>query len=86
MMLRYSPFAITLVLSVMAGAASAQDATPPATPEAATLQDFGAKNASCVEWNDGCATCLRDAAGLAHCSTPGIACQPREIACVKTKP
>jgi hypothetical protein len=54
--------------------------------ETDTLESFGAKNPACMEWNDGCATCRRDAAGLAHCSTPGIACQPRDIACVSRRP
>jgi hypothetical protein len=41
---------------------------------------YGDKNAACREWSDGCAVCTRAADGP-QCSTPGIACQPAEIAC-----
>jgi hypothetical protein len=66
-------------------------ATPQPTPDATTkaeltLRSFGTEHPTCMEWNDGCATCLRDAAGAVNCSTRGIACQPQEIACRSPKP
>jgi len=71
--------------------ARADDAPATPTPntggaEELTLRSFGAKNPACMEWSDGCATCLRDAAGAVNCSTRGIACQPQEIACRSPKP
>jgi hypothetical protein len=56
--------------------------SPPPTLDAkeqASLQSFAAAHPECKEWNDGCATCLRDDA--IHCSTPGIACLPSAIVC-----
>ena len=65
-------------------AAFAGEATPSASPtlspeEQATLQSFGAAHPECAEWGDGCAVCKREIS--VGCSTPGIACQPHEIAC-----
>jgi hypothetical protein len=64
-----------------AAAASARSGEAPSMPpqEQSTLQSFAAAHPECREWDDGCATCQRDAA--VHCSTPGIACQPHDIAC-----
>ena len=71
-----------------AALALAEDApanNAPLSPEAVSLQGFGAQNAACLEWSDGCAVCLRDDKG-ARCSTPGIACQPVAIACRRETP
>jgi hypothetical protein len=81
-------------LALLAAVALARaDDAPAATPtpgapakEELTLRSFGAQHPDCMEWNDGCATCLRDAAGAVNCSTRGIACQPQEIACRSPKP
>jgi hypothetical protein len=58
----------------------------PPTREQLSLEGFGAGNPTCLEWNDGCATCRRDAPGAANCSTPGIACQPTELLCKARRP
>jgi hypothetical protein len=58
----------------------------PTPAQAPSLQGFGAGDPDCVEWSDGCATCRREADGSAHCSTPGIACQPAAIVCTAPKP
>jgi hypothetical protein len=82
-------------LALLAGLALARADDAPATPtptpdgtakEELTLRSFGTAHPDCMEWNDGCATCLRDAAGVVNCSTRGIACQPQEIACRSPKP
>ena len=70
--------------------ASAEEAVNPAasappSAEEASLRGFGLQNAQCVEWSDSCAICLRDEKDAAHCSTPGIACQPAAIACRREK-
>jgi len=44
--------------------------------ELKTVQAWGREHAECSEWSDGCVACTKDG-----CSTPGIACTPREIAC-----
>ena len=58
------------------------DETPTPDP---TLAAFAAQNPACLEWTDACAICKRDDAGVGHCSTPGIACQPQALACSKAK-
>ncbi len=44
--------------------------------EQKSVQAWGRDNPDCVEWSDGCVVCTKEA-----CSTPGIACTPRETAC-----
>ena len=65
--------------------ATSPPANPPLSVEALSLQGFGAQNGLCLEWGDGCSVCLRDDKDAAHCSTPGIACQPAAIACRREK-
>jgi hypothetical protein len=65
--------------------AASPPANPPLSAEALSLQGFGAQNPLCMEWGDSCSVCLRDDKDAAHCSTPGIACQPVAIACRREK-
>lgn len=44
-----------------------------------SVQGYGAQNASCSRWTNGCVLCARDGAGVTACSTPGIACEPHGI-------
>ncbi|MDE2018534.1 MAG: hypothetical protein KGI57_12620 [Hyphomicrobiales bacterium] len=68
--------------SAIVATAAAWLYAPPA--DATTLRGFGAANVACLEWTDSCAVCRRDAAGgAAKCSLPGIACQPKPVACSK---
>jgi len=71
----------TYLLIALAAATSARGDEAPSMPlqEQSSLQGFAAAHPDCREWDDGCVTCQRDSA--VHCSTPGIACQPHEIAC-----
>jgi hypothetical protein len=69
-----------------AGPVWAAEDIPPPPAEQQTLETFGAAEAACLAWSDGCATCKRDDAGAAHCSTTGIACQPGAIACTEKRP
>jgi hypothetical protein len=93
----YSPTlyasAVVGLISVFSAAALAfADGQPPLAPtdaltrEQLSLEGFGAANPACLEWNDGCATCRREVSGDAHCSTPGIACQPTELLCKARRP
>jgi hypothetical protein len=79
--------AVCLMASVaLADEASGAAAKPPTvSPEEGSLLGFGLQNVSCLEWSDNCSVCLRDEKDAAHCSTPGIACQPVAIACRREK-
>ena len=55
---------------------AATSAGPPSTPASFD------KEPTCAEWTDGCIVCQRMGQGLA-CSTPGIACVPREQQCLR---
>ena len=68
--------------------ARADDAAPPVAPpppidlpaeiqaEQKSVQAWGRDNPDCAEWSDACVVCTK-----AACSTPGIACTPKETAC-----
>jgi hypothetical protein len=45
------------------------------------MQRYGADHPNCLGWTDGCSICTPKA-----CSTPGIACTPRETVCEAEKP
>ena len=52
------------------------------TQDRPRLEDYGARNAVCMAWSDGCRTCQRGEAGVAPaCSLPGIACVRGPIVC-----
>jgi len=90
--LRRAALAVGLAAqAVGAGAAGMNTPEPTPTPtplttEQLSLQGFGAQTPSCLEWGDSCSICKRDDADAAHCSTPGIACQPEAIVCKQEKP
>lgn len=85
---------VALLVAELTGAAFAEDATPlptPATPAPSatpdpTLTAYGVQYPNCGEWSNSCAVCTRDDAGKPRCSLPGIACQPKAIACSKEAP
>lgn len=75
--LRLAP---ALVLFLLAGAARADDASvaPDMKAEETIVQAWGRAHPTCGEWSDGCVVCTQ-----AGCSTPGVACTPREISCAR---
>ena len=87
---RLAAFAACLAaLATGANAAGMNTPAPtptPLTPEQLSLQGFGAQTPGCLEWGDSCSICKRDEASAAHCSTPGIACQPEAIVCKQEQP
>jgi hypothetical protein len=79
---------IAAFLLALASAASAQSSSPPAqvpTPaqEEASMHGYGDNDKTCVEWTDGCGTCIRSDTGEPVCPNIGIACQPKAISCVR---
>ena len=87
---------LTLVALILAFAsllpARARLAPPPAAadteqpPPAERLAGYLERNASCHAVTDGCHVCVRTTANKAHCSTPGIACQPTGWQCRRPEP
>ena len=73
---------LALALLLAATATHADSAKPePISPAKPTpIQAYGAQNAACFEWTDGCVICTREG-----CSTSGIACQPGGVVCKKLK-
>jgi hypothetical protein len=72
--------ALSLTLPAITTTADGQ-ASP--VPSDVSVLAYGAAHPECLEWTDGCRICLRSPDGRVGCSTPGIACQPKEIECKK---
>jgi hypothetical protein len=83
--LRTSQFKIVgaiVAIILMAGAAPAQQSPDQASSD--WTQNYGERNKDCLEWTDTCVNCVRAQSGENFsCSNIGIACQPKEAACVK---
>jgi hypothetical protein len=52
-----------------------------ARAEEKPTQSFDERAPDCAEWSDGCIVCAKQADGEIGCSTPGVACTPREPSC-----
>jgi hypothetical protein len=53
-------------------------------PSSDWVQSYGRHNKDCLEWNDTCVNCVRAQSGGDYsCSNIGIACQPKEVGCVR---
>ena len=66
---------------MLADATQAGTAQGKTAKTSATLESFGRDSPSCREWSDGCAVCAKQTDKTFACSLPGIACQPRAVAC-----
>src|SRR5215472_2567670 len=72
---------ISIILMV-GEAASAEQTPGQASPD--WTQNYGERNKDCLEWTDTCVNCVRAQSGENFsCSNIGIACQPKDVACVK---
>ncbi len=60
---------------------------PPARPVPLDIpmEAYGTAHPECLEWTDSCRSCRRDDQNIIACATPGIACLPQEIVCVKER-
>jgi hypothetical protein len=57
---------------------------PPGQASADWMQEYGSRNKDCLEWSDTCVNCVRDQSSKNFsCSNIGIACQPKEVSCVR---
>ena len=73
----------SIALILMAHKAAPAEQTPgQASPD--WTQNYGERNKDCLEWTDTCVNCVRAQSGENFsCSNIGIACQPKEVTCVK---
>ena len=81
-------FSIFCVLLLLLGASSfAQAQNSPHLPPNnldESLEVYGRLDKYCLEWTDDCVNCVRDRAGNSSgCSNIGIACQAKEIRCLR---
>ena len=72
-----------LALAIVLGTVAIAQLLPAAEPAGplSTPASFE-REPTCAEWTDGCIVCQRTGHGPA-CSTPGIACTPREPQCLR---
>ncbi len=81
-----TPFALIL-LATAALADEPRAPDMPAPAQAPHVSFYGRTNAACLEWTDSCQICMRipedGKLGPTHCSTPGIACTPSAITCLR---
>ncbi len=76
-----------LIVMLAAAPAFADEPTPSPLPRPVTtgpsMEGYGATNAACLEWTNGCQVCV--AGDKPGCSTTGVACTAGPIVCKKTK-
>jgi len=73
----------SLATILMAREAAAADLTP-GQASADWTQSYGEHNKDCLEWTDTCVNCVRDQSSENFgCSNIGIACQPKDVTCVR---
>ncbi len=77
------PFAILSALGLICAGLAFADEAAPKLPSDVSVLAYGAAHPDCLEWTDSCRTCQRSPDGRLACSTPGIACQPKDIVCKK---
>jgi hypothetical protein len=74
---------LSLNTSVRAQSQSHESKGPGALSEVG-VHKYGQTNKACLVWTDSCVNCSRDGPGETFsCSNIGIACQPKEVECVK---
>ena len=66
----------------------AREAAPaelsPGQAAADWMQSYGEHNKDCLEWTNTCVNCVRDQSSKNFsCSNIGIACQPKDVKCVR---
>jgi len=73
----------SIALILMAREAAPAERTP-GQAAADWMQNYGERNKDCLEWTDTCVNCVRAQSGdNFNCSNIGIACQPKDVMCVR---
>ncbi len=74
--------AFLVIISITIEATSTE--LTPGQASADWMQRYGDRNKDCMEWTDTCVNCVRDQSSENFsCSNIGIACQPKEVTCVR---
>jgi len=72
-----------IAIILMVGEAASAEQTPGQASSDWT-QNYGERNKDCLEWTDTCVNCVRAQSGEDFsCSNIGIACQPKDVTCVR---
>ena len=71
-----------LALTLVIGTVALSHLLPVAKSTSPTMPASFERDPTFAEWTDGCIICQRTNQGIA-CSTPGIACMPRERQCLR---
>jgi hypothetical protein len=72
-----------IAIVLMVGEAASAEQTP-GQASADWTQSYGQRNKDCLEWTDTCVNCVRAQSGdNFSCSNIGIACQPKDVTCVR---
>jgi hypothetical protein len=79
---RDDAIALVVGLGIMLGTVALAYVLPAAAPGVPSTPASFEREPTCAEWTDGCIVCQRGERGPA-CSTPGIACVPRERQCLR---
>ena len=76
---------VLAVLTLAANARADEQSAPkmPAPERAVSMPAYADVEPKCQEWTNSCSVCARNEKGAAQCSTPGPACQPKEIVCTR---
>jgi hypothetical protein len=73
----------SIAIILMARGAALAELTP-GRATADWMQNYGERNKECLEWTDTCVNCVRAQSGdNFNCSNIGIACQPKDVICVR---
>ena len=75
--------AVAALLWLTPAMATDLELQPRRKPAPASVNLFAPPDATCLEWTDGCRTCLKPPAGETTCSNVGIACINQALRCTR---
>jgi hypothetical protein len=82
--LRGSRILMASVAIILMAREAAPGELTPGQASADWTQNYGERNKDCLEWTDTCVNCMRAKSGENFsCSNIGIACQPKDVTCVR---
>ena len=80
---RFKVLGASIAIILIARGAALAELTP-GRAAADWMQSYGERDKECLEWTDTCVNCVRAQSGdNFNCSNIGIACQPKDVICVR---